>query len=81
MIDQEDKIIHDWQEADILEELQDPDFLQALGQLRHGKGTDVILQTIEDTTDSQNRKKRKRERPLLLKDIQPNLVQHQALLR
>ena len=60
------------QESDILEELQDPAFLTALAQLRQRKGSpgrDVQEQQIQDLEASFERRKRKRERPVLLKDI------------
>lgn len=69
------------QEADILEELQDPKFLQTLAQLRQGEIPKAL--DIEDDHEDLDEagpepvpkgRKRKRDPPVLLKDISHELV-------
>lgn len=61
------------QEEDILEELQDPEFLHALAQLRNRQAS-AVLPAAEGEQKDEKGKKRKREKPVLLKDIQHDLV-------
>jgi hypothetical protein len=62
------------QDEDALEDLQDPDFLTALVRIRKREGLEEQAEEEEPEEEQPQVKKRRKEKPVLLKDIARDLV-------
>lgn len=66
-----------WQDEDVLGQLQDPDFLSVLAKIRKRENLESLVdgKAEEGEAEDQPRvKKRKKEKPVLLKDVARDMV-------
>ena len=66
-----------WQDEDILGQLQDPDFLSVLAKIRKRENLESLADREAERGEAEDQprvKKRKREKPVLLKDVAREMV-------